>query len=187
MSDGVNRRDFLKILGIGAATAAAGCAPGGKPETIIPYLIPPDDIVPGIAQYYASTCTECPAGCGVMARTREGRATKLEGLADHPINRGKLCARGHSALQALYNPDRLAGPQLRAGANAWKTVQWNEAIATLAGALRDARGRVALLTGHVTGSMHALLGDVASATGARRVSYEAFGHEAVRAANALTF
>jgi molybdopterin-containing oxidoreductase family iron-sulfur binding subunit len=191
MSDGVNRRDFLKLLGLGAASVTAGCAPGGKPEKLIPYLIPPEDVIPGVAQYYASTCTDCPAGCGLLVRTREGRATKLEGNPDHPVNRGKLCARGHSALQALYNPDRLAGPQLRTGANAWKSISWNEAIALVASKLRAARGRangVAVLTGHTTGSLDALLADWVTAMGStRRVSYEPLGHEALRAANKMVF
>src|SRR2546422_2201824 len=45
----------------------------------IPYLIPPEDQVPGTPTYYATTCRECPAGCGLHAKVREGRVVKLEG------------------------------------------------------------------------------------------------------------
>jgi len=79
MSDSVvfSRRDFLKLVGVGVAGAAAGC---GKPpaEKLVPYLIAPEDILPGVPYYFASTCRECPVGCGLVAKTREGRAIKLE-------------------------------------------------------------------------------------------------------------
>ncbi|NNK01486.1 MAG: 4Fe-4S dicluster domain-containing protein, partial [Desulfatitalea sp.] len=65
------------------------------------------------AMWYASTCRECPAGCGVLAKNREGRVVKLEGNPLHPVNQGKLCARGHAALQRLYHPDRIQRPLLK--------------------------------------------------------------------------
>src|SRR5512142_3300852 len=102
-STGVKRREFLKVLGVSsAAVAAAGCSePTGK---LIPYLVSPDETVPGVSTYYATTCRECAAACGVISETRDGRSIKLEGHPDHPLSRGALCARGQSALQGLYNP-----------------------------------------------------------------------------------
>ncbi|HET7853433.1 MAG TPA: twin-arginine translocation signal domain-containing protein, partial [Candidatus Methylomirabilis sp.] len=89
----VNRRDFLKIIGIGGATAAmAGCG-AQPPESLIPYVVPPEEIIPGEATWYATVCRECPAGCGMLVKTMEGRAIKVEGNPDHPVNRGRLCAR----------------------------------------------------------------------------------------------
>src|SRR3712207_1247708 len=97
-SAGVRRRDFLKILGAtGAATAAVGCS-SDRVEKLIPYLVHPDDIVPGVSNYYATTCRECSASCGLIAETRDGRAIKLEGNPAHPLNRGALCALGQAAL-----------------------------------------------------------------------------------------
>ena len=97
---GVKRREFLKVLGAtSAAVAAAGCSEDtGK---LIPYLVSPDQTVPGVSTYYATTCRECSAGCGVIAETRDGRTIKLEGNPEHPVNRGALCARGQSAVQGL--------------------------------------------------------------------------------------
>jgi len=68
----LKRRDFLKLVGLTGVTAAAGCSPDAT-KKLIPYLIPEDDIVPGVATWYASTCRECPAGCGILAKNREGR------------------------------------------------------------------------------------------------------------------
>src|SRR5512140_283718 len=109
----LNRREFLGF--IGAAGAAAGCA-RTEPERLIPYLVAPENIVPGTPLFYRTVCRECAAGCGVTARTREGRAIKLEGNPDDPIGGGALCARGQAAVQRLYAPDRLRGPLQRGGA-----------------------------------------------------------------------
>ena len=76
----LDRRDFLKLVGVGAgAAAAAGCS--DPVEKLIPYVIQPDVITPGIPVYYASTCRECSAGCGLHVKTREGRPVKLAARA----------------------------------------------------------------------------------------------------------
>jgi molybdopterin-containing oxidoreductase family iron-sulfur binding subunit len=179
------RRDFLKLVGIGVAGAAAGCA---KPpaEKLIPYLVAPDDILPGVPYFYASTCRECPAGCGLIVRTREGRAIKLEGNPAHPINQGGLCARGQAGLQGLYDPDRIKTPLVKDGAN-WKPATWDEALALVSGKLSAAKNKTVLLTGLETGSMRGLAGEFSSGVGAKHVMWEPFGFEAVRAANHSTF
>ena len=137
MSDGLKRRDFLKVVGVGGRTGAtvAGCSTD-KVERLIPYVVPPEEITPGVATWYASTCGECASGCGIRVRTREGRAVMIEGNPDHPVSRGGLCSRGVSALQGLYNPDRVATP-LRAGADGFEAITWDEALALLAGEAGD--------------------------------------------------
>jgi molybdopterin-containing oxidoreductase family iron-sulfur binding subunit len=98
----IKRRDFLKVVGVsGAAVAATACYPHDKVEKLIPYVTSPDNTVPGVSSYYASTCRECSAGCGIIVETRDGRAIKIEGNPDHPVNRGALCGRGQAALQGL--------------------------------------------------------------------------------------
>src|SRR3954462_5442348 len=136
---GVKRRDFLKVLGVsGAAVSAAACSePTGK---LIPYLVSPDETVPGVSTYYATTCRECAAACGVIAETRDGRAIKLEGNPEHPVNRGALCARGQAALQGLYNPDRFRGPMARKN-GALENVTWDEALTTFSQQLGAVRSR----------------------------------------------
>lgn len=121
--NGVGRRDFLKVVGAGSAGAAvAGCGTD-RVERLIPYVTPPEEITPGVATWYASTCGECAGGCGIRVRTREGRAVMIEGNPDHPVSRGGVCSRGVSALQALYNPDRVAAP-LRAGPGGFEEITW---------------------------------------------------------------
>jgi anaerobic selenocysteine-containing dehydrogenase len=123
---GMDRRSFFKVVATtGAAAAAGGC--GQSAEQLIPYVIPPDNIVPGVPAYFASVCRECPSGCGIVAKNRDGRVIKLEGNPDHPSNTGALCVLGHAGLQALYHPDRFRGP-LSGG----KPVAWADAEKQLA-------------------------------------------------------
>src|SRR5680860_1219074 len=131
MSDGIKRRDFLKVVGAGGAGATLfGCSTEGV-EKLLPYVIPDEEITPGVATWYTSVCGECPAGCGIWARTREGRVVKVEGNPNHPISGGALCSRGFSAVQGLYNPDRLATPLVRDG-DSFRPIGWDEAEALLA-------------------------------------------------------
>ena len=116
---------------------------------------------PAFRTYYATTCRECAASCGIIAETRDGRITKLEGNPEHPLNRGALCARGQSALQGLYNPDRFRGPMVKEN-GAWKPIEWDAALTLVSQKLGEARSRGAapnavFLNQHETGSFPAFL------------------------------
>lgn len=187
MSDSVvfERRDFLKLVGVGLAGTAAGCA-SHPSEKLIPYLIAPEDVLPGVPYFYSTACRECPAGCGMVVRTREGRAIKLEGNPQHPLGQGGLCARGQAGLQGLYDPDRIKTPLVRDG-KSWKSVTWDEALALVAGKLQAAKGKSVLLTGHETGTLRAVAGEFAAGVGATHVMWEPFGYETLRAGNRATF
>jgi molybdopterin-containing oxidoreductase family iron-sulfur binding subunit len=191
MTDGMNRRRFLKVLGVtgGGAAALSACGIGPEPtEKLIPYLVAPEDQVPGIATYYATTCRECTAGCGLHVKVREGRAIKIEGNPESPINRGRLCSRGQAALQGLYNPDRIATPLLRNAQGQLEATTWEKAIPLLAQKVSAAKGNgIVCVTGNETGAFGDLVDEWMLATGGRHVSYEAFGFEALRAGNRRVF
>src|SRR5262249_10140838 len=161
------------------------------PERIIPYVVPPSHIVPGIATYFATVCRECPAGCGALARNRDGHVVKLEGNPDHPVGRGALCARGQASLLGTYDPDRIARPQLREGSG-WKPIAVTEAekllVEKLAAARTAGAGRIALISQLESGTLGRLMDDWLKALGGRpRIAFEPFAHEAQRAANRATF
>ncbi len=189
MSDRVvfNRRDFLKLVGIGVAGTAAGCAKAPA-DRLIPYLVAPEDILPGVPYWYASTCRECPAGCGIHVKAREGRVIKVEGNPAHPVNRGGLCARGQAGLQGLYDPDRIRTPMLKQN-GAWQKIAWDDAIKLAAEKLAAARGgqKLAIVTANATGSLHRLAADLATAAAGTHLVYEPFAHESLREANRRTF
>ena len=74
----VTRRSFIKLAATASAAATIpGCEPAAR--KLIPYVVPDENVIPGVATFYATTCDECPAGCGIIARVREGRVIKLEG------------------------------------------------------------------------------------------------------------
>ena len=140
----LNRRDFLRLIGLGGVGAGAGFALSEstkkKAAGLIPYVVPPEEVIPGVANWYASLCTQCSAGCGVIVKVMEGRAKKIEGNPSHPVNKGKLCARGQAALQALYNPDRVEGPLKRTGergSGKFEKISWDEGLAILAKKLKE--------------------------------------------------
>ncbi len=183
----VSRRRFLTVLGTTGAGAAvlSGCTTD-KVEKLIPYLVQSEDQVPGIPTWYASTCTECEAGCGIHVKTREGRAIKLEGNPEHPINQGAICSRGQAALQGLYNPGRIRAPMVKEG-GAWKEVKWDDAIALLAQKVTAAGGKFAAISGGGRGTFSVFLDDFVTTAGGQVVRYQPFDLEPVREANLRIF
>ncbi len=187
----MDRRRFLTVLGAtsGGAAALSGCGIGPEPtEQLIPYLVPPEGQVPGIATWYATTCRECAAGCGLHAKVREGRVIKLEGNPESPVNNGRLCSRGQAALQGLYNPDRVTDPMARTPNGDWQKLTWEDAIGRLAAKVKDARGGgIVFVTGLETGAFGELVDSWMREVGGRHVTYEPFAFEALRQGNRLAF
>jgi molybdopterin-containing oxidoreductase family iron-sulfur binding subunit len=144
----MNRRTFLKIASIGSVAVAAGCSTKAE-DNLFTMVQATEDMVTGKEAWYASTCRECPAGCGVLAKNREGRIIKLEGNGLHPVNRGTLCMRGQAALQGLYNPDRLWVPQLKTE-DGWQEIPFDKAEALIRQKARAAAnrgtGRISMFT-----------------------------------------
>lgn len=147
----VERRDFMRLFSASAMAGTAACV--RRPvEKAVPYVDQPIDQIPGVPTYYATTCNQCSAGCGVVVKTREGRPVKLEGNAAHPINLGGLCAMGQASIQGLYHPERSKGPQVRLG----KTLEasnWGDVYARLGKILKNT-SKVGILTNGSTGSRH---------------------------------
>ncbi len=188
IENGINRRDFLKVLGWGgAAITLSGCGftsvEDGK-ETVVSYVEPPEYALPGIGVYFNSTCAQCDAGCSISGRVREGRVLKLEGNAASSINHGKMCGLGQSGVQAHYNPDRVREPLLRNG-DKGETITWEKALGLINEKLNGAKGdEVAFLTGSVSGHLKVLLKSYLDALGSKNhFVYEAVSPSVVRAAN----
>jgi anaerobic selenocysteine-containing dehydrogenase len=159
MSEQFSRRDFLKLAGLGAATTAilTGCGPASRYVKREPYQQMPEYNSVGQSTYYATTCRECAAGCGLVVRTYQGRAIKTEGNANHPLNLGKTCARGQATLQGLYNPDRVQGPS---------NGDWDAAIQLVADALKNNKpSEIAFLMGMAPDHLFDLVTELANATG----------------------
>ncbi len=151
---GMTRRQFLHGAALtGAALAVSGCTVSlQKKEYLEPYVKIPEYALPGESLWYATTCRECPAACGLIVRVHQGRAKKVEGNPLHPVNEGKTCARGQASLQTLYNPDRLHGPvaQSKRGSRQFKALDWNEALNALYSTITGTdAGRIAFFGGEM--------------------------------------
>ncbi len=183
----IDRRNFLKLVGVSAgAAAASGC--NDPVQKLIPYVVQPEEITPGLAVIYASTCQECPAGCGLHVRTREGRPIKLEGNPDHPVNRGALCARGQASIGRTYLPDRYPGPMKRQADGGFAPVSWEEAHALVAKKIAAAGDRTHVFGGSVGPTLSGLIDEWIAAVGAGgRTVYEPFDYAALKEASRAVF
>jgi len=185
----MKRRTFLKLAGMGSLSFAAGCSDPQK--TIYSLVAAPDDMITGKGTWYASTCRECPAGCGILAKNREGRAIKLEGNPLHPVNKGTICMRGQAALQAVYHPDRIQTPLIKQGGS-WRPISFEAADdiirAKTGEAASKGRNRVRMVTDTPGETLFQLMNSALSrwnSDGA--VVFEPFAYEALRKANEDVF
>ena len=196
----ISRRDLLQYIGAGGVGTGAGYlfaeAIKRPVEFLIPPVVPPEDYSPGVATWYNTVCNQCSAGCGISVRTREGRAKKIEGNPAHPVNQGRLCARGQAGLNALYNPDRIRAPLKRVGERgdgAFEAISWDEALTQVAGRLgrlkiEDRADRVQLLTGGIRGHLGELFEQFITLLGSDRYAQYDFTYPAnLRLANRLSF
>lgn len=132
MSD-VSRRKFLALMTASTSFAVAACTNYRDKGKVVPYNKRPVGVSPGIANYYASTCTGCANACGTLIKTREGRPIKVDGNPDHPVNQGKICTRAQASILNLYDPERLQKPMKGSSETSWDSVD-KEISSVLSGA-----------------------------------------------------
>ena len=183
--DGVSRRRFLALFGASAALATGtGCKPAKDRAAIVPYTKKQEEIVPGVADYYASTFQEGEVAYSVLVKAREGRPIHVEGNDEHPLYKGKTSFRATADLLGLYDPDRLRGP-LSNG----RPCTWKEAVAELARGLKAApdKGIVLVTPAVLSPSRKALLARLGEVLpGLRHVQWEpAADHQGRQAEQAL--
>jgi len=204
----MQRRDFLKISAAGGAAAALeGC---GNPDHQLIRFIPEEDLLPGIATWKPSICTLCPASCGLLVRVMQGEAEvvrngqlgilkmglakKIEGNPAHPINQGKLCPRGHAALQVTYHPDRIKTPLQRTGprgSGQFKEITWDEAIKQLVSQISSQRlvvdATIAILTAPLGGQRKTIVDAFAKALPGEHSEFAFFDSAVMSRANSEGF
>ena len=135
MSDTVSRRSFLGTVAAGAGLTVAATGTESSDH-------PPGWRGTQRVQKVASYCEMCFWRCGVVADVVDGKVLRVEGNPDHPLTRGRLCARGNAGTSLLYDPDRLKYPLLRTGKRgegSFRRASWDEALDFLAAKLEDIR------------------------------------------------
>jgi molybdopterin-containing oxidoreductase family iron-sulfur binding subunit len=175
IESGPSRRGFLKAAGFAFAGAAATGCSRAPAEKAMPYLSQPEGLVAGRAQYYASTCGGCSAGCGLLVKVRDGRPIKLEGNPEQAIGRGATCAVGQASILGLYDSLRLKQP-LAGG----KASTWPEVDAAIRSRLRPDTA-VRYLSGTITSPTRQAAIDrfLAQFHNARHVMYDALSASAI--------
>ena len=125
--EGITRRDMMML--VGASVSLAGLAGCRRPvEEIVPYVTPPEEAMPGIPRYYATTMPFRRSAYGLIAESHEGRPTKVEGNPAHPSTLGASSARIQASVLGLYDPDRSQSVTLKGGKKTWTdfVTAWGE-------------------------------------------------------------
>ncbi len=183
-----SRRDFLKLMGfgLGAATVAASCEiPMRK---AIPYVVKPDAIVPGVANYYASSFVNGSDYCAVLVKTREGRPIKIEGNTLSSVTAGGTSARAQALVLSLYDTRRLKHPGKIEEGGELKKLSWKDLDERIKGQLQLG-GNIRIITHTIISptAQKALSEFVAKYPNTRVVTYDPVSHAALLAANQACF
>lgn len=186
-----NRRDFLKYLGfgLGAATMAASC--DIPVRRALPYVTKPDEIVPGVANYYASSFVKGGDYCSVLVKTREGRPIKIEGNSLSPITQGGTNARAQASVLDMYDTSRFKMPYLIKESELQEDeadiLTWEAADQAVTQALRSG-GNVYLVSNTVLSpSAKRAIEEFKTAYNARHIIYDPISSSAILQANEADF
>ena len=118
LPDGMTRRDMMLL--VGASLSLAGLAGCRRPaEEIVPYVTAPEEIVPGIPRYYATTMPFGRSAYGLIVESHEGRPTKIEGNPAHPSTLGASSSRVQASVLGLYDPDRAQSITQKGARKSW--------------------------------------------------------------------
>src|ERR1700739_1668258 len=112
------RRDFLKAVGFGLGAVTLAACQKVPVRKSIPYLIKPEEVPPGLANYYSSTCE----GHAILVKTREGRPIKVEGNPNDILSKGGLSAQAQASVLDLYDYNRLNNTLLDTQDASWSAI-----------------------------------------------------------------
>ena len=160
----IGRRDFFKVYAAAGVAVLQGCR--RRDQELIESPVRRSAALPGASVWRRSICGQCGAGCEIEVRTVDRLAKKIEGLPDGFVNKGGVCALGHSALQELYHPDRVTEPMRRAASGELEPVSWEEALEAAATAMATAPGMTTVVSGAPSGPLLGLWRRFAAAIGA---------------------
>ncbi|MGA2813352.1 MAG: TAT-variant-translocated molybdopterin oxidoreductase [Candidatus Acidiferrum sp.] len=147
--EGVDRRDFLKLMA--ASLAFAGLSGCGIPprENVVPYVKQPEGMVLGKPLFFATVMPFGADAIGLLVESHEGRPTKIEGNPDHPASLGGSNAFAQASILDLYDPDRAQITTNFGDLRSWS--QFLDSTQAAAAAIKSSEGAgFRILTGTVT-------------------------------------
>ncbi|MCB2221726.1 MAG: TAT-variant-translocated molybdopterin oxidoreductase [Bacteroidetes bacterium] len=182
-----NRRDFLKFFGFSVGTAALASSCEMPVRKAIPYLSAPEEVIPGMANYYASTFFDGHDFCPVVVKVRDGRPIKIEGNELSNITHGGTSARIQASVLNLYDSARQQYP-LKNGSKAnWDTV--DQEIKNKLQEIAEKEGKIAILTSTIISPsfLQVIEEFKAQYPSTEVVYYDTISYSAMRMANKQTF
>lgn len=181
-----SRRDFLKFLGF--STVAATIAACETPVTkAVPYVNRPEEITPGVANYYATTYFDGHDYNSILVKTREGRPIKIEGNTMSKVTWGGTNARTQTSVLSLYDSTRLRGPQVKEG-NAWSSKGWSDVDGPIKDKLKASKGIAIVSSTIISPSTLRAIGTFMNThANVRHVTYDAVSYSGMLKANLSTF
>ena len=182
-----SRRDFLKLLGFSVSAVALVSSCQMPVRKAIPLLNQPEDVIPGVANYYASTFFDGNDYCSILVKTRENRPIKIEGNELSPLTKGGTNARVQASVLNLYDDARLRSPYIGGNESDWATI--DKEVTDRLSKLSQSGSKVVLLTSTIISpSTKALIGEfIATHPNVEWVSYDPVSYAAMRKANKLNF
>jgi molybdopterin-containing oxidoreductase family iron-sulfur binding subunit len=179
------RRDFLKYLGFSTAAAAVAASCEVPVKRAIPFANKPETIIPGVAQWYATTYVQDGDVLSVLAKVRDGRPIKIEGNNLSPIFMGGTSARAQASVLDLYDTARVRKPMIRGGNNKFNEASFEAIDKAIANDLAGISKPLVLLTGTVTSpsTKDVISQFLAKFPGGRHVMYDAVSCSGMLLAN----
>ncbi|MCC8425182.1 TAT-variant-translocated molybdopterin oxidoreductase [Mucilaginibacter sp. UR6-11] len=177
------RRDFLKAVGFGVGAVTLAACQKVPVHKSIPYLIKPEEITPGVANYYASTYD----GHAILVKTREGRPIKVEGNPNDLLSKGGLSAQAQASVLDLYDVSRVKSPLLNGSEKEWSDL--DDYVKLELAKIKDSGKKIAILSSSISSpSTLAVIADfITEYPTAKHITYDAVSYTGIIQANQNSF
>ncbi|HWZ16180.1 MAG TPA: TAT-variant-translocated molybdopterin oxidoreductase [Mucilaginibacter sp.] len=177
------RRDFLKALGFGVGAVTLAACQKVPVHKSIPYLIKPEEITPGVANYYTSTYE----GHAILVKTREGRPIKIEGNPNDLLSKGGVSAQAQASVLDLYDSNRLKGPMRDNSEYGWS--QTDDFVKKELAAIKADGKKIRIVSSTISSpSTSAVIADfIAQYPNSKHVVYDAVSYTGIIQANQNSF
>jgi len=182
-----SRRDFLKMMGFSVSAAAIAASCRIPVKEAIPFVIKPEEVTPGVANYYASTFSDGADYCSILVKVRDGRPIKIEGNKFSTVTKGGTSARAQGSILSLYDKYRLQNPTVGGKNASWEVV--DKEIADQLSAVKAKGGKIKILSSSVNSpSTKQLIADFGTYFGnCELIQWEPISVSAIAAANEKSF
>ncbi|MBD1392819.1 TAT-variant-translocated molybdopterin oxidoreductase [Mucilaginibacter glaciei] len=183
LSSKTPRRDFLKALGFGVGAVTLAACQKVPVHKSIPYLIKPEEVTIGVANYYSSTFE----GSAILVKTRDGRPIKVEGNPNDLLSKGGLSASAQASVLDLYDNSRVKDPKQNGSDTGWEQI--DQFVKSQLASVAAAGKKIRIITSTVhSPSTQAVIADfITKYPTAKHTNYDAVSYTGIIQANQNSF